>query len=328
MNHPLRQLLLVTAVLAATAACNPPFGLGTPSTRALENGAAAGLTGAKSFEITGSYLDSLTWTVDLQLARPGTEHAMVSSPKVKLEAIVIGNSAYFRGQQFLSQTLGSDPNSQNLVKAAGNAWWKGSPRQLPQLPDFTDGAAFRSTFLGPVASQRTDHVSVDGVDAIELSGVRADVYIAAAPPYDLLRVHLKPDVAIDGITNADFRYGNFDRDFNIAAPSDVIDFSNLSTLPPIYSVLSVDTSRCGSPCSLSAVLKNLGGMSGAKAPSTVTFTVTDSATGQVVGTCKAQVVPDVGYNATTTVSCSIGTLNGQQLSAASVTATPENPGRG
>jgi hypothetical protein len=224
--------------------------------------------------------------------------------------------------------MGSDPLSRNLVKAAGNAWWKGSAQQLPQLPDFTDGATFRTTFLGPVATQRTDHVSVDGTDAVKLSGPRAEVYIAAAPPYNLLRVRLNDTVVIDGVTNADLKYGNFDSDFQIVAPTDVIDFSNLSTLPPIYTVLSVDTSGCASPCSLSAVLKNLGGRSGAKAPTTVTFTVIDSASGQLVGSCKTQVVPDVGYNATTTVGCTVGSLNFQQLNAATVTATPDNPGRG
>jgi len=92
-------------------------------------------------------------------------------------------------------------------------------------------------------------------------------------------------------------------------------------------VVSVDTSGCGSPCALSALLKNIGGMSGARAPSVVTFTVTDSASGRVAGSCKAQIAPDVGYNATTTAGCTIGDLNTLQLNAATVTATVDNPGR-
>jgi hypothetical protein len=39
-------------------------------------------------------------------------------------------------------------------------------------------------------------------------------------------------------------------------------------------------------------------------------------------------VPDVGYNSTTTARCTIAELNTQQLNAATVTATVENPGRG
>jgi hypothetical protein len=138
---------------------------------------------------------------------------------------------------------------------------------------------------------------------------------------------LKSGATVDGVSAADFQYTNFDKDFNITRPTDVIDFSNLSTLPPIYTVVSVDTSRCSATCVVSAVVKNLGGKLGAQAPSTITFTMTDSATKATVGTCQAQVVPDVGYNATTTVSCTISSAGGQQANAAIVTATPTNPGR-
>jgi hypothetical protein len=317
------------AILAALPACDLPFGVGLPTTRALETGAGDTLTAAKSFEITGSYIESSTrWSIDLQVTRPSTQHAIVSATNVKLEAIILGGDAYFRGNEFLSQHMGEDPLSRNLVKAAGNSWWKGSYNNLPRLPDFTDGDAFRSTFLGTAVSERTDHVLVDGMDAVELSGPRADVFIAANPPHQVLRVHLRSGAVIDGISDGDLHFKNFDQDFHTAAPTDVIDFSNLSTLPPIYSVVSVDASGCSSPCAVSALLKNLGGMTGAQAPSTVNFTITDAASHQVVGSCKAVVQPDVGYNSTTKVGCTMAGLNSQQVNAATVTATAENPGRG
>jgi len=268
-----------------------------------------------------------TWTVDLQLSRPGAQHITVSGTNLKVEVVVVGGAAYFRGHQFLADHMGTDPLSQDLVKAAGNAWWKGSAGQVPQLPDLTDGATFRATFLGPAVTQRTDHVTVDGIDAVELSGARADVFIAAQAPYNLMRVHMNKKVVIDGISDGDFKYGNFDKDFGIAAPKDVIDFSNLSTLPPIYTVVSVDTSGCLSPCVVSALLKNLGGMTAAVAKSTVTFTMTDSVSKRVLGTCSTQVSPDVGYNASTTVTCTFANLDIHQANAATVTATADNPGR-
>jgi len=348
LNLSVLAVVIGSVGLAAFSGCDLPAGLGQPTTRALESGSADTLTAAKTFEVTGTYSESvdaaapppasgaranvppqaMTWTIDLQVVRPSTEHLTITASDVKLEAIVLGTDAYFRGNQFLSLHMGSDPLSRNLVKAAGNAWWKGAAGIVPRLPDFTEGSAFRATFLGTAVTQRYDHVSVDGIDAINLSGPRADVFIAAAPPYHLLRVHMKKGAVVDGVSDADLRFGNFDRDFSIAAPSDVIDFSNLSTLPPVYSVESVDTSGCGSPCTVSAVLKNLGGATGARAPSTITFTMTSTATGSVIGTCQAQVVPDVGYNATTTVSCTIGSLSGDQASAAIVTAVADNPGRG
>ena len=323
------------AAVAVLSVCQAPFGLGQPSTRALEDGAANGLAAAKSFEINGTYIESgHDWTIDLQAARGGPYHVVASHTGVKLEAIIfldptglIATESYFRGNEFLSEHLGSDPASRNLVKAAGNAWWKGFGTLVPQMPDLTDGAAFRSTFLGTAVTSRTDNVAVDGTDAVNLSGPRADVFIAAKSPHQLLRVRLKDGATVDGVSSADFKYANFGKDFQIAKPSDVIDFSNLSTLPPIYTVVSVDTSRCGATCVVAAVIKNLGGKLGAQAPSTITFTMTDSATKLAVGTCNVQVVPDVGYNATKTVSCTISAASGQQANAAVVTATPTNPGR-
>jgi hypothetical protein len=322
------RLASCLVVLALFSACDPSFGIGSPTTRALEAGAAGTLSAAKSFEITGTYTESNTqWSIDLQVTRPLTQHVVVSSTDVKLEAIAVGSDAYFRGKDFLSQHMGQDALSRNLVKAAGNSWWKGSSNTLPQLSDFTDGATLRETFLGTAVTHRTDHVLVDGLDAIELSGARAHVFIAASPPYQVVRVQLKSGVVIDGISDGDLHFRNFDQDFRTVAPTDVIDFSNLSTLPPIYSVVSVDASGCGAPCAVSALLRNLGGMTGAVAPSTVTFTTTDAATRQVLGTCKVLVQPDVGYNSTTNVGCTMPGLNSQQVSAATVTAAVDNPGR-
>jgi hypothetical protein len=322
------------AVVAVLSACQAPFGLGQPSTRTLENGAVDSLTAAKSFEITGTYTESgNSWTIDMQVVRLASEHVIVTSSNLKLEAVIFTDatgavfSAFFRGNQYLSQHMGTDAASRNLVKAAGNAWWTGSGEQVPRLPDLTDGAAFRSTFLGTAVTKRTDNVVVDGTDAVNLSGPRADVFVAAKSPHQLLHVRLKNGAAVDGVSAADLQYSNFGKDFKIVKPTDVIDFSNLSTLPPIYTVVSVDTSRCAATCVVSAVVKNLGGKLGAQGPSSVAFTMTDSATKLTLGTCSAQVVPDVGYNATTTVTCTISTVNGQPANAAIVTATPTNPGR-
>jgi hypothetical protein len=321
--------LVGAVVVAALSACDLPLALDLPTTRSLESGAIGSLIAADSLEITGSYTEATNrWSIDLQLSRPDSEHITVTTSDVKLEAITLGNDAYFRGQQFLSTHMGSDIVSRSFVKAAGNGWWKGSAGHVPQLTDLTDGNVFRSTFLGPAITQRTDHVSVDGVDAVDLSGARGEVFITAQAPYRVLRVRLKHGVVVDGIRDADLRFVNYNHDFGISAPADVIDFSNLTTLPPIYTVVSVDTSGCGSPCVVSALLKNLGGLLHAQAPSTITFTMADTASRQVLGRCQTQVAPDVGYNATTTVACTIDNMTAQQSNAAIVTATPDNPGRG
>jgi hypothetical protein len=320
----------VLVVLVSCTACDLPFGLGLATTRALEDGAAAALDGAGSFEIGGSYLEAgQRVLVDLQLARPDSEHVVVGGADApsKVEAIVLGKDGYFRGRDFLAQHLGSDRVSRDLLAVAGDAWWKGPAANAPQLPDLTQGAAFRSTFLGPAVTQRTDHLSLDGFDAVDLAGPRAEVWVMSGPPYQPLRVRLRKGAVVDGLAEADVRYRNFDHDFNIAVPANVIDFSNLSSLPPLYTVVSVDASRCGpSACVVSAAIKNLGSTQPARGPSTISFVMKDNASGKTLGTCQMAVVPDVGFNATTTVQCTINAA-GVAPGAETVTATPNNPGR-
>ena len=325
MKHP-GALAFGVVLLVALTACDLPFGLGLPSTRALEAGVRDSLASSR-FEVTGTYTDGAQpVNVDLQIERPSTEHLTLSGPALNVEAIVLGDSAYFRGQAFLAAHMSTDALSQNLVKAAGNAWWKGSTGLFPPLAELTQPDAFQRTFLGPAVSDRSDHVTVDGLDAVDLSGARGDVYVALAPPYRLLGVRFLGKTSVDGLTRATLAYGAYGRDFHIVAPTDIIDFSNLSTLPPIYQVVSVDTSRCATPCVVSALLKNLGGVAGAKAPSTVTFTMTNTTTNAAIGGCSVPVVPDVGYNSTTTVTCTITPT--QPANAAIVSAIATNPGRG
>ena len=318
------SFLVGISVLTIGSACNP-FGL--PATHALEDGAAGMLSSARSFEITGRYAaGGSTWNVDLQLVRPASRHLVIkTSNGESVEAIIVGSKAFFRGREFLAHHLSDNPLGPSLVNAAGNGWWKDQTALVPTLSDFTNGASFRATFLGSAVSTRTDRQSVGGQDAVELSGPRADVYISSAPPFPLLRVHLRSGASVDGIQDADVQYSNVDKDFNLVAPTDVIDFTNLSTLPPIYTVVSIDTSGCASPCVVSAKLKNLGGTAAARAPSTVAFTMSDPVSNSSIGTCAATVQPDVGYNATTNVTC---TINAAAVNAAVVTATVNNPGRG
>ena len=317
------SVLAILVLIVALGACDP-FGL--PATRALEQGAADMLSSAGSYEMSGAYTQAgASWTLDLQFARPASMHIVLTRQGVKLEAVLVGKDVYFRGQQFLASQLAQNPLAPSLVQAAGNAWWKNSVFAPPSMPDFMDGASVRSTFLGSAVSQRVDHQAVGGVDAVELSGVRANVYIASSPPFHLLRVHLKPGVQVDGVTDADLTYSNVGKDFGIVAPTDVIDFSNLSTLPPLYSVEAVDASACTpSQCLVSARVRNLGGLTAARGPSTVNFTMRAPGSSTPIGSCSATVQPDVGYNSTTTVSC---TITGQPVNAATVTATADNPGR-
>jgi hypothetical protein len=322
----MRWLLTGLAVVLLASACELPLGLGLPTTRELENGALATLASARSLEIAGSYVESGDpWVIDLQIARSGAQHVVASRRGISVEAILIGKDGYFRSQELLAQQLNGDPASRSLAKAAGNGWWKGSAAPAPSLSDFTDSARVKATFINADLVTRRDHVAESGSDTAELSGPRADVYIKEAAPHELVRLQVLPGTTVDGITRADLHFSHYGADFNIVPPPSIINFADLSTLPPNYTVLSVDTSDCGSPpCVVRAVVKNLGGRTGAKAPSTIAFDMTDLASGAITGSCTATIAPDVDYNATTTVSCGIS--SGVDFGAAKVTATPTNPG--
>ncbi len=325
----MRGVIAALGFGVVVCACAAPFDVGAPTTRALEQAAADSLSATSSFEVTGTYLEGTApLRTDLQVTRGGALRIVFNAGTPnQLEAIIDGGQSYFRGQRYLASHLGSDPASQSLAAAAGTSWWKSAIASVPAMPDFLDGAAFRAAFLGSAVRSRTDHVTIDGADTVDLSGPRADVYIGETSPHRLVHLRMKSGVMVDGIYGADFHYGAYDRDFGIQPPADVIDFSNLSTLPPVYTVVSVDTSACASPCVVSAQVMNLGGERGAAGPSTVTFTMSDAATGAVLARCETGVVPDVGYNETTTVTCTMSATAGAP-NAAIVTATAQNPGRG
>ena len=313
------SVLAIVVAMVAVAACDP-FGL--PSTKALQDGAAGMLGPNGRFEVTGTYTAAFgRWGLDLTVGGPHARHLSVTRGEETLEAIILGSDAYYRGRQLLETQLSGNPLGASLAQAAGNAWWKGTPGQAPSLPDFTDGASFRATFLGSAVTQRKDHPSVPGT--VELSGARADVYISSTPPYPLVRLELKKGVAIDGVYDAALEYRPSNAD--VVAPTDLIDFGNQSTLPPIYTVVSVDTTRCTTPCTVSATLRNLGGTAPALKPAQVDFVMLSPTSSSTrLGSCMAVVQRDVGYNSTTTVSC---TIEGQAQNGAEITATPENSGR-
>src|SRR5438270_1964882 len=323
----MRRLLAAAAMTLLVAGCDLPLGLGFATTRELEDAALGRLASARSFEVSGSYFElGEHWVIDVQVARPHAKHVLVERNGVRLEAILIGAATYFRSQQILTQVLGGDQASKNLAQAVGNAWWTGLPATGSSPFDFTDPAELKAGLINSGLVNRRDRVPANGVQTAELSGPRADAFIAEAAPHELIRLRMRPGAVLEGIEKGDIIYSHYGANFKITPPTSVINFADLTTLPPDYTVLSVDISGCGSPCLVQATLKNLGGRNGAKAPSTVSFQMSDLISGRAIGGCTGTVTPDVDYNATTTVSCTIAEAAGADFAGAKVTATPNNPG--
>ncbi|HEV2953090.1 MAG TPA: hypothetical protein VG015_03265 [Candidatus Dormibacteraeota bacterium] len=323
----MRRGITLVAIAFVLPACDLPFGLSLARTPDLLNGAATQLATASTFEVTGAYtVAGSPWLIDVQVVRPNTEHVKVNEKGIDLEGIQIGARAYFRGQAFLAQQLGSAPNVTNLVKAVGDRWWTSGSSTPPDFSAFTDPTRIKADFLNTLLVTRKDHLLVEGTDTAELSDPQQDLYVQEVSPHRLVRLHLKTGSTVAGISNGNIDFTNYGKDFGIVPPPEVIDFNNLSTLPPNYTVLSVDTSGCGiSTCVVAAKVQNLGGTTGAMAPSTVSFAVVDTGSGKAIGNCVATVSPDLAYNATGVVSCVVPGVSAASFVSAQVTATPTNP---
>jgi len=136
-------LFLLAGAVLTLSACDLPFGIGSPTTRALESGAATSLQ-QRTFEVTGVYTQTVVapappivsgarvsapavgtrWSIDLQLSNQMPARRMsVSNGDVKLDAIVLPSVAYFSGQAFLLQFLGGDPRSRDLASAFATLSW-------------------------------------------------------------------------------------------------------------------------------------------------------------------------------------------------------------
>lgn len=308
----MRKLLLTSATALMIAACGLPFGLGKPSTSQLENGAADNLAKAKSFEAQGTFSESGTdYKFDTKYAAPNTEDVQVIQGNLSYELLQMNGTVYFKGSDYLATVLGSDPNAQQILKGVGTRWFTSKSATPIDLSDITNANKVKANFLNTIATKRADDVITNGQDTAELTLVDGIVDITENTPYRLVRLRSLKGQTLNGVTGFDMTFSNYDKDFGIQAPTDVFDFDDPTTWPPLYKVDSVaqktiaGTTSCDDPCTLTATVENVGGVKGASAPSTVTFTLSSAADKSTLGTCKVTIQPDKPHAQQFTVSCSI-----------------------
>jgi len=308
----MRKLLLTSAAALMIAACGLPFGLGKPSTSQLENGAADNMAKAKSFEAQGTFSESGTnYKFDTRYVAPSTEDIQVTQGNISYELLQMDGKVYFKGSDYLASILGSDPNAQQLVKGVGTRWYTTKNATPIDLSAITDANKVKANFLNTIATKRTDDVIFSGLDTAELTLVDGIVNITEDSPYRLVRLRSIKGQSLNGVTGFDMTFSNYGKDFGIQAPTDVFDFDDPTTWPPLYKVDSVaqkaipGTTSCDDPCVLSAVIENVGGLKGASAPSTITFTLSNASDNSSLGTCQVKIQPDKPHAQQFTVSCSI-----------------------
>jgi len=290
----MRRLLGVAAAALLAAACGLPFGLGLPSTTQLINGADDELAKASAFEMAGRFTtgsDSIQ--LDVQLTAPSTVQMTVTVSSIQREVIQIGGKVYNRGKDYVPTLLGTDTNGTALAHAVGSHWFTSKDAIPLDTSGFTVTSKLKTQFLSALTYNRKDNVSADGVDTAELSGSASILNITESSPYRLVRLRTAQGQTVSDVTNLDFVFTNYNKNFGTQAPTNVFDLDDPTTWPPYYFAESISISNggcthsscwSGGPCStpsdcqakamgwrsatlLSSVLKNHGGTTGASAPS-------------------------------------------------------------
>ncbi|HEY6876230.1 MAG TPA: hypothetical protein VI384_07705 [Candidatus Dormibacteraeota bacterium] len=307
----MRKVLLAGAALLMIGACGLPFGLGRPSTAQLENGAADNMAKAKSFEAKGSMTqDSKPYTFDIEYVAPSDVHISAQQAGLNFEVLQVNGSVYYKGTDYLN-SLTTDADAKKVFKAAGSRWITSKDIQSIDTSSITDVNKVKASFLTTIAQQRTDDVTVDGRQTAELTLSDSILNISEDQPYQLVRVRSVKGKTVNGVTDMDMTFSNYGKDFSLSQPTDAFNLDDPTTWPPYYQVDSVSqktvsgTTSCDDPCVLSAVIENRGGVNGASAPSTVTFSLTSDTDNSVLGSCKVTIQPDKPHAQKFNASCSI-----------------------
>jgi hypothetical protein len=327
----MRKLLLTSAMALVIAACGLPFGLGRTSTSQLENGAADNLAKAKSVEAKGTFTQStITYQFDTKFVAPSTEDVQVTQGTLSYEALQINGKIYLKGSAFLQSQITDPTEGQQLAKVVGDRWYTSKEAQPVDTSEITDANKVKANFLSNIATKRTDDVIVDGQPTAELTLGDFILNITEDSPYHLVRLRSANGKTVQGISNLDMKFTNYNKDFALSAPTNVFDFDDPTTWPPRYQVdavhqQEVSQGSCGDPCVLSADVENTGGLNGASAPSTITFVLTASDQSSL-GSCKATIQPDRPHGQKFTVSCSIQSSAWTNYAGQyTYGATPDNP---
>ncbi len=303
----IRFLAMVMAAGLATAGCG---GQSLPSTSELVNGAADSFAKATGFQVTGSATeDGATYALDVQFTPPNTDHVtLIQNGTLNVESVGVNGKYFYRGRAFIALLLGSGAPDQQLARAVGDRWFTSNNATSFDLGAFTDASKIKDNFLSTKSLKRKDNVSSNGVMTAELTADDYILNITEASPYRLVLLQTAQGKTVQKLSDAKLAFSNYNKDFAIQTPTDVVDKDNRSTWPPMYTRVSISNSGCKDPCILSAVFQNDGGTTGAPAPSTIAFTLTNKADGSALGSCNATVSPDVENGKKVTVNCSISSV--------------------
>jgi hypothetical protein len=299
---------LATAGLVVSGCSLPTLGNKPPTTAQLINSAADNFAAATSLEVSGTFVNgSDTYAFDEELAVPNNAYVHLTLNSVQTEVVQKDGKLYFRGSQFVVDQLGTkSAYATQVAHAIGERWWtSNTAKPVFDLSRMAELGKINTNFFTTLGIKRKDNVNHNGVLTAELSGDGYVINITEAKPYEIVAIHIPPEKVLGSLSDAQLELSNYNKVFEIPTPSNVFDLDDHSTWPPMYYAFSISTARCNYPCILSGVFQNDGGATGAAAPSTATFTLTNLARGSSLGSCKVAIRPDIANGRRVTESCTI-----------------------
>jgi len=321
--------VVTTALLAGGCGLLPFGGPHLDTTAQLLNGAIDSLSKASSFEEAGAFSEgSYNYSVDIQFTAPATLHAGIQRNGIVFEMTQIDGKAYYRSVDLAALLRAAGQTDLRMSHAIGDRWFTSkAAASIDATGPLTNLTAIKATFFNTIGVKRKDNVVSGGVNSAELSGTGYTLDISESSPHHLMSVRTASGTSVYGdFVNLDIAFTNYNKSFNLAAPTGTLDVDDPTTWPPLYARVSMSNSRCSDPCILTAVFQNNGGTVGASAPSTVTFTLADSTGGTVFGTCKDTIQPDVAHGASVTESCTISSAAWSRYGGSyTYNAVPDNP---
>lgn len=324
----MRAVVAIGVAGLLAAACNLPFlGPSLATTTQLINGAGDSFAKASGFEMTGVFdVPTGSYAMDLQYSAPTTAHMAMTQNNLQIEVIQVDGKVYYRGKEFIASQVGSNAGAQKILHAIGDRWFSSASATPIDMSGFTDANKVKANYLQNFTVARKDNVSSSGVMTAELSAGSYILNITESSPHQLVYLRTTPGKTVDNLTNAKLAFTNYNKSFGIVAPANVFDLDDHTTWPPIYTAVSVENSGCSDPCVLSAVLRNDGGLTGASAPSTVTFSVLDN-NNNTLGSCKVTISPDIANGKQVTERCSIASAAWTNYTGSTYQyeAVPDNP---
>src|SRR6266446_1460993 len=271
-----RQHMSAVAIAALLFSGCAVAGLGRASTSELINGARYELAHATGLELEGAFTkDQSDMAVDIQTNPPHAAHIAASkqepnSQAIQVEVIQVDQKDYYRSVDLARVAAAASANAELVAHMVGGRWFTYQATPL-DLGGFANVGDVKANFLTDLKVSRRDDVDVGGQGTAELSTGDYLINITEASPHRLVFLRTATGKTVNGLSLVHMLIKDYNKDFAIKAPTNAVDLDNPTSWPPLYAVLSVENSRCGTPCTLTAQIKNFGGGGTAPGPSTLTF---------------------------------------------------------